>query len=210
LLRKIILNAHIYGGLLCFSYLILFGISTLNFNHPFPFTKSPASVATWSQPMALPALARTDGKNAPEALKVRRQNNSEILHALGSFAVPFTDADGDWIDADTYHAHFVRPGKEYEIHVHPSQGSATITQTRMSLWALIRDLHGSYVVYPDSILASTWAWYTELCAYVVVVAGISGVYLWTGRQRERRIGLVLLGVAGTVSLSLMLLITFHG
>jgi len=199
-----------YGGLLCFSYLILFGISTLNFNHPFPFTQSPASVATWSQPMVLPALARTDGKNDPEALKIRRENNRAILHALGSFAVPFTDADGDWIDADTYHAHLLRPGKEYEIDVHPSQGSATITQTRMSFWALIRDLHGSSVVYPDSILASTWAWYTELCTYVVVAAGISGVYLWTGRKRERRIGLALLGAAGTVSLSLMLLITFHG
>ncbi|MDB5301430.1 MAG: hypothetical protein JWO87_3093 [Phycisphaerales bacterium] len=208
MLRRIVLNAHIYGGLICFSYLILFGISILNFNHPFPFTKSPASVATWSRPMALPALARTDGRNGPEALKIRRQNNSAILHALGSFAGPSTD--GDWIDADTYHAHFMRPGKEYEIDVHPGQGSATIRQTRMNFWALIRDLHGSSVVYPDSILASTWAWYTEICTYVVVVAGISGVYLWSGRRRERRIGLVLLGAAGMVSLSLMLLITFHG
>jgi hypothetical protein len=210
LLRRIILNIHIYGGLLCFSYLILFGISTLNFNHPFAFTKSPASVATWSQPMVLPALARTDRKNAPEAAKIRRQNNTAILHAIGSFAVPLTDADGYWIDANTYHAHFVRPGKEYEIDVHSGQGSATITRTRTGLWALIRDLHGSSVVYPDSILASTWGWYTDLCAFVVVAAGISGIYLWAGRRRERRIGLVLLGAAGVVSLSLMLLITFHG
>jgi len=199
-----------YGGLLCFSYLILFGISTLNFNHPFAFTKSPASVSTWSQPMAVPALAKIDGRNAPEAIKIRRQNNSAILRALGSFAGSSTDADGEWIDANTYHAHFVRPGKEYEIAVHPSQGSATITQTRSSFWTLVRDLHGSAVVYPDSILASTWGLYTDLCTFFVVSAGISGIYLWTARRRERGIGLILLGAAGTVSLALMLLITFHG
>jgi hypothetical protein len=199
-----------YGGLLCFSYLILFGISTLNFNHPFAFTKTPASVASWAQPMALPALAKTDGRNSSEAMKIRRQNNSEILHALGSFAGFSTDADGAWIDADTYHAHFLRPGKEYEIDVHPSRGSATITQTRSSFWMLVRDLHGSAVVYPDSILASTWGFYTDLCTFFVVSAGISGAYLWTARRRERRIGLILLGAAGVFSVSLMLLITFHG
>jgi hypothetical protein len=199
-----------YGGLLCFSYLILLGISVLNFNHLFAFTKSPGGVKTWSQPLVIPALARTDGKDGAEALTIRRQNNAAILHALGSFAAPASNADGDWVDAATYHAHFVRPGKEYEIDVHPGRGSVTITQTRASVWALIRDLHGSSVAYPDSVLASTWAWYTDLCTFFVVAAGVSGVYLWTGRRRERRLGLVLLGAAGAVSLSLMLLVTFRG
>jgi hypothetical protein len=210
LLRRIILIAHLYGGLLCFSYLLLFGIGVLNFNHPFAFTKSPASVTTWSQPVSLPALARTDGKSSAEALAIRRQNNAEILRALGSFAAPFTAADGNWTDADTYHAHFARPGKSYDVDVHPGQGSATITQTRAGVWTLIRDLHGLAVVYPDSMLASTWKGYTELCTWVVLGAGISGVYLWAGRRRERRIGLILLGSATAISLSLMLLITFRG
>jgi hypothetical protein len=210
LLRKIILNVHMYGGLLCFSYLVLLGISVLNFNHPFAFTKSPASVKTWSQPLALRALQKTDGKTAAEALAIRRQNNAAILQALGSFAAPSPNPDGGWTDAATYHAHFVRPGKEYDIDVHPDQGSATITQTRANVWALTRDLHGSSAAYPDSILAGTWAWYTDLSTFFVVAAGISGVYLWTGRRRERRVGLLLLGAAGAASLALMLLITFRG
>ena len=111
-----------YGGLLCFSYLILFGISTLNFNHPFGFTKSPASVTTWSQPITLPALGQTDGRTAVESIEIRRENNRAILHALGSFAVPFTSFDGQWTDRDTYHAHFVRPGMEYSVDMHPGRG----------------------------------------------------------------------------------------
>lgn len=208
MLRKIILNVHIYGGLLCFSYLVLFGVSVLNFNHPFPFTKSPTSVATWDRPMVLPELAKADGKRDGQA--VRRDNNRAILRALGSFAAPSPAIDSDWIDADTYHAHFARPGKEFNVDVHPSRGTASITQMRASVWTLIRDLHGSAVVYPESRLASTWGWYTEICTFVVVAAGISGVYLWTAGRRERRVGLVTLAAAGAVSVALMLLVTFRG
>ena len=43
MLRKLILNLHIYAGLLCFGYLIVFGVSSLNFNHPFAFTRAKAS-----------------------------------------------------------------------------------------------------------------------------------------------------------------------
>jgi hypothetical protein len=209
MIRRIILNIHIYGGLLCFSYLIIFGLSVLNFNHPFTFGRSPASVTTWSQPRMLSALISTNGTRAPDSHETQRQNNEAILHALGSFAAPFTGADGDWVDADMYHAHFVRPGNEYGVDVYPSRASATITRRRTGFWALIRDLHGSHIAYANSRLASTWAGYTELCTFVVVVAGISGIYLWAGRQRERRAGMVLLGAAGVISLTLMLLVTFH-
>ena len=208
MLRKIILNAHIYGGLLCFSYLILFGVSVLNFNHPFSFTKPSASVTTGSQPIALPPLTRTDGKAGADLLKIRRENNGAILKSMGSFAAP--SMDSGWVNADTYHAHFVRPGKEYQVDVHPTQGTATITRTRTGMWTMIRDLHGSSIAYQNSILATSWGWYTDVCTFVVVGAGISGVYLWTARKKERRIGLILLGVAGAVSISLMLLITFVG
>ena len=209
MLRKLILNIHMYGGLLCFSYLILFGISVLNFNHPFAFTKPPASITTWSQPMQLPQLAKPGG--ARDAQAVQRDNNLAIVHALGSFAAPPPAvSSGDWIDADTYHAHFERPGKGYDVDARLSRGVAQVTQTRTGFWTLVRDLHGSAVVYPESSLASTWGWYTELCTFFVIAAGISGVYLWAGKRRERRIGLITVLAAGAVSVALMLLVTFRG
>ena len=197
-----------YGGLLCFSYLLLIGISTLNFNHRFSFTMRPASVRTWTQPMTLPGLVTPEAANH-DAANIVHRNNPMVIRALGSFG-SFTYADGAWIDSDTYHARFVRPGKEYQVDVHRSRGTATIVQKRASLWAMIRDLHGLYAVYPDSILASSFKWYTEISAIVVLFASISGVYLWTARRKERRIGLIMLGTAGMVSISLMVLITMYG
>ena len=46
-MRKWLLNIHLYGGLLCSSYLLLYGVSSLYFNHEFtssqPFPEQPSS-----------------------------------------------------------------------------------------------------------------------------------------------------------------------
>src|SRR5438874_5334999 len=185
-MRKIILNIHMYSGLLSFSFLLIFGISTLIFNHPFEFTRRPISVKTWTQPLAIPPLARSDGQNAADKVLMVRQNNATILKALGSFVMPTGTIDGGWTNPDTYRAHFLRPGKEYQIDVHPSQNSATITQSRMSFWMMTTALHaGSY-----TFVANTWPWYMELCTFGVIASGVTGIYLWPARARERRIGIV--------------------
>jgi hypothetical protein len=209
LLRKIILNIHIYGGLLCFSYLILLGISTLNFGHPFAFTNG-AITTTWTQPLQLPQLMHADARKARGLSRARTQNDRMILDALGSFAWPNTIGEGNWKDDDTWHAHFARTGKEYDVDIHVREGTATITQSRKNIWTLIRGLHGGHDTFAGSTFASTWAWYTDLCTGVVLFAGISGVYLWTRRRRERAIGLILVFAATVVSLSLMLIIALHG
>jgi hypothetical protein len=209
LLRKILLDIHIYGGLLCFSYLIVLGISTLNFGHAFAFTNGGVTT-TWTQPLSISELERTEGQSAQEKARLRAGNDQLVLEALGSFAFPNTIGDGHWTNRDTWHTHFARTGKEYEIDVHVGAGTATITQTRTNIWALIRGLHGGHDRYAGSIFASTWPWYTDLSTFAVLVAGVSGVYLWTHRRRERAIGLVLLAAATFVSISLMLIIALHG
>jgi hypothetical protein len=110
-LRRISLNVHIYGGLLCFSYLIILGISVLNFNHPFAFTKPQDNATTWTPAMAIPALAKADGTTPADAMQ--RQNNAAIVRAGGSFrldgqgaafaidAVEFP-ADGDVVQSEIF------------------------------------------------------------------------------------------------------------
>jgi hypothetical protein len=203
---KTILNIHMYSGLLCFSFLLIFGISVLIFNHPFDFTRTPGSVTTWTQELTVPALAKSDGQGLEEKLRMVRQNNALILNALKSFAMPSNGTDGGWTDHDTYHARFVRPGKEYDVDFHPSQHSATITRSRMSFWRMTTELHmDSYVVF-----SNFWRWYVELCTIGVIVAGVTGIYLWPARARERRIGIILLGLVGSASIALMLFVSLHG
>jgi hypothetical protein len=210
LIRRILLNIHIYAGLLCFSGLLVLGISTLIFNHTNAFTQTPTTSTAWSQPFPVDRIEKTDGKSAGESRAIRGENNRVILRTLRSFAVTTAEPDGRWTDADTYHAHFTRLGAEYEVDVHRSQRTASVTRKRPGVWATIRDLHGSVATYTGSVFAGTWGWYTEICVFVVVAQGITGVYLLALRRKDRRMGFALLGIAGVFSVVLMLVVTFRG
>ena len=57
-IRKILLKIHLYGGLLVFPYLIIFGLSSLNFNHHFGFMEEKQE---WeAQPTRTFSLQETD------------------------------------------------------------------------------------------------------------------------------------------------------
>ena len=211
--RKIILNIHIYGGLLCFGYLIVFGVSSLNFNHPFAFTRARGEPVRWERNVNIPELPRvTSDMSNEQRVAAKADANHAVRRALGLFGHqrPWRESWWDAEDANHYHASLVRPGVEYEVDVHLDRSVAIVKETRTSAWEVIARLHGFEGNMPGSRFVATWGWYTELCTAVVLFAGVSGVYLWTARKNERRSGLVLLGGAGAASLVLMLYLTLHG
>jgi hypothetical protein len=55
-LRFWMLKLHLYGGLLCSSHLILFGLSSLYFNHGSFFGSGEPEPVTWSYAVTVPAL----------------------------------------------------------------------------------------------------------------------------------------------------------
>ncbi len=212
-MRKLILNLHIYGGLLCFSYLILFGLSALNFNHPFEFTRARGATSTYERPIELKELPRiTDDMTGPQRVAAKTAANNAVREALGLLGHPRPWQQSWWDanDPDHYHASIVHPGREYEIDVHLDRKIASVAETPLGIWSVIRELHGFHGTMPGSALISSWSWYTELCTFVVLFSGASGVYLWTRRKNERRAGLMILSAAGALSLFLMFYLTLHG
>jgi hypothetical protein len=213
MLRKIILNIHIYAGLLCFGYLIVFGVSSLSFNHPAEFLRARGEVKTWERPIDLIDLPRVTGEmNNEQRIAAKAEANNAVRAALGLFGFqrPGQQSWWDEKDANHYHASLIRPGAEYDVDVHLDRKIAVVKATRANAWDVIARLHGFHGQLPGSAFVSTWAWYTELCTIAVLFAGASGVYLWTRRRNERQIGLVLLGGAGAISLALMFYLTLHG
>jgi hypothetical protein len=214
MLRKVILNIHIYAGLLCFGYLIVFGVSSLSFNHPAEFLRARGEPRTWEQSVDLATrLPRvTSEMTGEQRVAAKAEANHAVRQALGLFAHhrPWQESWWDERDASHYHASLVRPGVEYDVDVHLDRKLAVVKETRTSAWDVIAGLHGFHGEMPGSRWVSTWSWYTELCTFAVLFAGVSGVYLWTRRRRERRIGFVLIGGAGAISLALMFYLTLHG
>ena len=213
-MQKLILNLHIYGGLLCFSYLILFGVSSFAFNHESLFApKRGLQPTTWEQSIDVPDLPRiTDDMKLEQKTAAKTEANNRVRSALrlSAWPLPWQQSWWDQKDPNHYHAALSRPGRQYEVDVYLDRKLARVNESRGNLWTIIRPLHGFHGELPGSRLVSSWAWYTELCTFVVLFAGGSGVYLWTRRQNEQRAGGIVLGIVGTLSLALILYITVHG
>lgn len=105
-MRSILLKIHLYAGLLCSSYLLLFGISSLNFNHHFG---KPAALKSERQRSlgALPAL--TDDQRLAEALR-------DTLGLVG-WTLTWETRRSETVDSLYFHFAVARPGKEYRVRV---------------------------------------------------------------------------------------------
>ncbi|MCC7146061.1 MAG: hypothetical protein IT443_06410 [Phycisphaeraceae bacterium] len=199
-MRKWILNLHLYLGLLCSPYLLIYGLSSLNFNHPLAFTQPSDRIAsTWTREIEYPRVESKSRENIAKA-------TYEQLGLFG-WVHPWSiqrDAEGN--------LHFTasRPGKEYAIDARYRQGHAEIAEKHTGLWTIIRNLHGLGEAVPGTRWLSTWNYFTEVTNWVVLFSAATGVYLWTYRRHERAIGWIMLLGAGALSLGMMMYVTLHG
>ena len=197
-MRIWVLRIHLYLGLLCCGYLLVFGVSSLNFNHPFGFTEPSKQAVSWERAVALPP-ASEDNNAESEAVR----------DALGLIGWPLpweTHRDSPGGDL---HFGLARPGKHYTIHVLRSSGRVRVEERPEGYWTVVRALHGNHGV-PGSTLMSAWGMYTEVCTWFVLFAAASGVYLFAARKRERRVGFAILGGALALSLLFMAYVRYGG
>lgn len=179
--RTVLLQVHLYAGLLCSSYFVLFGISSLNYNHQFG-TAVEVDHITWDRQLSLPEF----DEDRARAFAVR---DSLGLPGWAPWWKYKTDEDG------AFHFEITRPGKLYKMHL-AADGHLRAEEHRTGFWPVVNRLH-AMMQLPNAPLISWWGAYTEFCFWVVIGSAASGVYLWTRRRGERRIGVWLLcGVSG--------------
>ena len=195
-MRRWLLRIHLYGGLLCAPYLIIFGITSLSFNHHRDSPEVMPNPIEWQQGIDVASV----GENEVVANRVR-----DAL-GLGGWTIPWKmsrDAAGNLtFDLE-------RPGKSYTIHALFQEHQARIEERRKGWSDPFRALHAMGSV-PNLAYTSLWSIYTEICVWFTVFAALSGIYLWINSQRERRLGLGLLFGASAASFGFIAFIIFHG
>lgn len=147
-MRKCILNLHLYGGLLCSAYLIIFGWSSLCFNHRSLVVGSEREPVTWEQPLTLTAPA--DNAKAADAVR----------DALGLMGWPLPwkmnrDAEGN------LHFDMERPGKSDTVHALFKEGKARIEARPKKILSVVNSLH-AIMDLPNSHFVRFWGYYTEI------------------------------------------------
>jgi len=192
-MRNFILKIHLYGGLLCSPYLLLFGLSSLHYNHH--FTQPGDDRVTWTHPIRLDTSIE------------KRKMGQAVRDSLGLMGWgPWWEVRQN--DTET-RVQITRPGKKYNVRIPNQGGVAEVEEIRLGYWRVINSLHALMRV-PNSTFMSFWGIYTEICTWVVLFSAASGVYLWTARKSERRIGWSLLGAGSGPAVVLVFYVLIWG
>jgi hypothetical protein len=190
-LRKNLSKIHIWGGLLCAPILVLFGFTTLHFNHQFSFMNAGEKTMRWEKEIEVQNSDDNDElcRGIYQALALRGN-------------IYYWTANRD--DNGEFSFRAKHPGKNYIVRVDQARRLATVEETRFGPLTVASELHGART-YTGAGLGILWVIYTYLSIAFVVFAGVSGVYFWSKHRDKTRLDWVLLlGVAGG---SLLLLAT---
>jgi hypothetical protein len=195
-LRKFLSKIHIWLGLLCAPYMIIFGFSSLNFNHHFGFVDAGQHTVSWERQIAV--ADTSDNKALAERVRLE-------LGLMGW--VPWWKYQRD--EDNSFQYQVLRPAKQYTIQVNPQRTRVSVQELRNGPLNVINSLHALGHL-PGSGMVKFWSWYTNVCVFFVVFAGVSGVYFWSRRKDETLIGwLLLAGVSGG-SFLLMIFVWIRG
>lgn len=196
-LRRFLVNIHYFGGLACFWYLIVLGISSLHFNHHFSFIDQPGDSVVWKKSVV---FQDSDAKDSDFSEQIR-----DSLSLIG-WPLPWET----WYDSTGYY-HFVleHPGKRYVIDYSFQDHTAKVSEFRKGFWRVFVSLHGAGEV-PNSAAMDAWHWYTRLTIIVVLISVLTGIYIWLIGKRDKTSGSIVLIFCFLAALSWMAFMYLHG
>lgn len=182
-MRRWLLDLHLYLGLLCLPYVVVFGVSSILLNHGV----RSETTTEWQREIAAPS-AESDSARATATL--------DALALTGSVQAHTVKRDG----AGGLRFKAIRPGRSYQVELAAS-GQVSVRETGGGMLEISRDLHGLHDTQ-SSRWSLSWALYTELATAVLLFSIASGVVLIWPRRGERAFGLGA-GALGLAAVALM-------
>jgi hypothetical protein len=169
-MRRRLLDLHLYLGLLCLPYVVVFGVSSILLNHRIRYeTKSE-----WQAQVA------PLGAERPIVEADRVWYALDRSGRVQSWTVEMGDTAGLRFQA-------TRPGRGYQV-VASSDGHVSVVESDYGVLGTLRDLHGLSDRY-NSFWVLGWSVYTELTAVTLVASLVSGTILMLRRGDGRSRGL---------------------
>lgn len=195
-MQSLLQKIHIYGGLACFWYLVILGVSSLEFNHHFNFMQQQRDSILWQRHSLTVSESQNDIKLAEEI--------RDSLSLLG-WPLPWDM----WRDSSAIHFAMEQPAKRYFITYSFFTNTANIVETRKGFWAVFNSLHGAGPV-PNGSFTTLWQWYTRATVIVGILSIITGLYIWIKSKEDKKSSLLILFVSMAGALIWMIKLYFLG
>ena len=189
---RTILHIHIYLGLFCTPFLIIFSLSSLDFNHHFMPQKSFQSAKEWERKIMM---------TKTEDLSVYSDQLLDSLQIFGWF-LPWSS----YQDSNKTYIEISQPAKRYDISISP-QGLVKVVETPESIANVAKLLHFIGEDIPHAPWwVNAWKHYQSLTVYALVFWFLSGIYLWLRKKKSPKVEKILMYGGMVISILFILLI----
>lgn len=186
-------KAHYYLGLYFLFFLWLFAFTGLLLNHSWKFAEFWPNRTVSKFERSVQVEGQTDDLDRAHAVMRQLGIEGEVEWTAGR------------TDGMLFSFRVARPGRTSQVTVDAQSNRATVEQTDINAWGIMRVLHtftgvrsGDERNNRDWMLTTVWALSMDAVAAGLVLMVFSGLYLWMVQRAKRRLGAAAL-LAGTVA-----------
>ena len=179
-MKNLLQKLHIYGGLIFFPYLLIFGLSTLYINHDFKIFREKQD---WTvRKMVIDIADIEDNQQLAESIR-------DSLELMGW--CPWWIQNRDESQFRFSIDHF---GSEHRINANLGTGELIVNRRNKGFWSVLHSLHflGSDVPRANKVINS-WQYYQDFTVIYLIIAIITGVYMFLESKKEKKTGILILG-----------------
>lgn len=194
---KIIDKIHVYSGLISSVYLLIVGISVLNFQHKF-LPEKETKVIEYSQEISFDKTLKIDSlaRFVSAQLKIKGH-------------LPPWDFRQDKTGKVIFKIH--RPARIYEVSLNRNSNLVNIREIHFSIGRILRALHfGSIKNKLGDPMLDIWSWFTQISAWSALVAIFTSMLLWFKRSVKNQAQWIIIVLSGILSSTFILYIWLVG
>lgn len=176
---------HLAVGAFAAPFVLLYSLSALQMAHP----RVAFSGSVKSQWKTTLAVDLANPATVHERLRASHDVRGELIESHS--------------DAGTLHLSVVRPGRRYAIAVALQSGHVSVQEEKANVSGLLNRLHHASGLWRREPTANAWGVAVVLVSIALLVLVATGVSMWIGRPKERRVGLIVSGTSLVFALGLL-------
>ncbi len=186
---QLLRNIHLALGLAIAAFMFVYAASAFRMGHYFLFR--------WSSPTSVESKVElADPPKDPRALVAAIRERGDMR--------------GDLFDVETSSTGIAflvkRPGTEHRVSYDVTSKTAAVSTKSGGFWEMIDKMHHTGGMWHDDPLLSAWGAFVGWMSAFLIVVSLTGLWMWFKRNRERRVGGILLAVSMVVSVLLLVIV----
>lgn len=185
-------SIHLLIGVSSVAFLLLYGVSAVQMSHNSWFRMKP------------------DAHQEHVALRPHINDARQVARALMDRGLVRGDLQQTATTPSGVTLRVVRPGTVSDVSYEAASGLGIIKTSTAGFIGMLNRLHHAAGLYHEYGLLNVWGWAVALISGLLILLGITGLWMWWLRRQERRLGLILLAANLVFSLTVLALIRSAG